>query len=142
MPGGRDTQPLFDEDARAWRDLFTDILAAVGRDAPLDAFLQEFDLRSTEPPLKAGVIPLLTIHGSKGKEFDHVYLAGLAEDVLPSFQSKRQGDQSPQMEEERRNCFVAITRCKDTLTLSRAASYGGWSKAPSRFLREMDILKT
>ena len=88
------------------------------------------------------MIPLLTIHGSKGKEFDHVYLAGLAEDVLPSFQSKRQGDQSPQMEEERRNCFVAITRCKDTLTLSRAASYGGWSKAPSRFLREMDILKT
>lgn len=136
------SQPSFEEDQRAWKDLFSDISGQVGRQAPLDTFLQELDLRSKEPPIKAGVVPLLTIHGSKGNEFPHVYLVGLAEDVLPSFQSKKAGDRSPQMEEERRNCFVAITRCMDTLTLSYAAQYNGWAKGPSRFLSEMGIAPT
>lgn len=126
-----------DEDADAWKQLYREIVATVGRDAPLDSFLQELEMRSKEPPLKPGTIPLLTIHSSKGNEFSHVYVAGLAEDVLPSFQSKKQGEHSPEMEEERRNCFVAITRCMDTLTMSWASSYNGWTKQPSRFLAEM-----
>ena len=81
----------------------------------------------------------MTIHGAKGNEFDHVYLVGLAEDVLPGFHSKQKGDRSPQFEEERRNCFVAVTRCQQTLTLSYAQRYSGWSKAPSRFLNEMGL---
>ena len=84
-------------------------------------------------------IPLLTIHGSKGNEFDHVYLLGLAEEILPSFQSRRQGPNSPQMEEERRNCFVAITRCMETLTLSYADTYRNYRKDRSRFLGEMGL---
>jgi DNA helicase-2/ATP-dependent DNA helicase PcrA len=44
------------------------------------------------------------------------------------------------MEEERRNCFVAITRTIETLTLSYAERYRGWPKEPSRFLFEMGIL--
>jgi DNA helicase II / ATP-dependent DNA helicase PcrA len=139
--GLSESQPSFDEDARAWRELFQDIQGILGRSAPLDRFLQELELRSKEPSLKPGVVPLLTIHGSKGNEFLHVYLMGLAEDILPSFQSKQRGDHSPQMEEERRNCFVAITRCGETLTLSRAGNYNGWPKQPSRFLAEMDVLK-
>lgn len=131
--------PSVDEDGRAWKELYKEIIGAVGRAAPLEIFLQELDLRSKEPPLEAGVVPLLTIHGSKGNEFDHVYLLGLAEDVLPSFQSKKQGNNSPQLEEERRNCFVAVTRCMETLTLSRANTYNGRTKAPSRFLAEMGI---
>jgi len=79
----------------------------------------------------------MTIHSAKGKEFDHVYLVGLVEDELPSFQSKQKGDQSPEMEEERRSCFVAITRTMKTLTLSYARRYRGWAKEPSRFLFEM-----
>lgn len=138
-PALLEEHPSVDEDARAWKDLYKEIIGAVGRTAPLEAFLQELDLRSKEPPLEEGVIPLLTIHGSKGNEFDHVYLMGLAEDVLPSFQSKKQGDHSPQLEEERRNCFVAITRCMETLTLSRANSYKRWTKGPSRFLAEMGL---
>lgn len=134
-----EVHPSIDEDARAWKDLYREINHSLGRTAALETFLQELDLRSKEPPLKPGVIPLLTIHGSKGNEFDHVYLLGLAEDVLPSFQSRRQGDHSPQLEEERRNCFVAITRCMETLTLSRAKYYNGWPKAASRFLREMGV---
>ena len=80
---------------------------------------------------------MMTVHASKGKEFDHVYLVGLAEDQMPSFQAKKKGDSSPEMEEERRNCFVAITRTKETLTLTCARRYFGYAKAPSRFLAEM-----
>ncbi len=82
----------------------------------------------------------MTIHGAKGKEFDNVYLVGMVEDELPSFQSKKKGDTSPEMEEERRNCFVAITRTINTLTLSYAGKYSGWPKKPSRFLIEMGLL--
>ncbi len=81
----------------------------------------------------------MTIHGAKGKEFDHVYVVGLAEDILPSFQSLKAGENSPEMEEERRNCFVAITRAREWLCLSYADIYRGWSKQPSRFLREMGV---
>src|SRR3546814_13762610 len=88
MPSLLEEHPSVDEDARAWKDLYKEIIGTVGRTAPLEAFLQELDLRSKEPPLEDGVIPLLTIHGSKGNEFDHVYLMGLAEAVLPSFRSE------------------------------------------------------
>jgi DNA helicase-2/ATP-dependent DNA helicase PcrA len=77
----------------------------------------------------------------KGKEFEFVYVIGLAEDVMPSFQSKQKGALSTAMEEERRNCFVAITRTKECLVLSRARSYRGWRKGPSRFLVEMGLVE-
>jgi len=78
-----------------------------------------------------------SIHSAKGREFDFVFLIGLAEDMLPSFQSIQKGDKSPEMEEERRNCFVALTRTKECLVLSRAKRYRGYLKQPSRFLKEM-----
>lgn len=130
----------FDEDARAWADLRKEIGHSVGAGVTLDRFLQELEMRSKEPPLSLGVVPLLTIHSSKGNEFSHVYLAGLAEDILPSFQSKKSGDESPEMEEERRNCFVAITRTRERLTLTYPKSYKRWRKDPSRFLSEMGLL--
>ena len=90
---------------------------------------------------ETGHVTLMTVHGAKGREFDFVYVIGLAEDVMPSFQSRQKGDRSPEMEEERRNCFVAITRTKECLVLSRAESYRGWRKAPSRFLVEMGLVR-
>lgn len=71
-------------------------------------------------------------------EFDHVYVIGLAEGVLPSWQSAKEGDQSPSPREERRNCFVAISRTQTSLTLTYALRYNG-SKDPSRFLAEMGL---
>lgn len=130
------------EDRAAWHALSGDVARALGVSADLERFLQELDLRSKEPPVGPNTVPLMTIHAAKGNEFDHVYLAGLAEDVLPSFQSKKKGDATPQFEEERRNCFVAVTRCQKTLTLSYADKYSGWRKSPSRFLREMGLLET
>lgn len=132
--------PQFDEDTRAWAELAREITSSIGASAGLETFLQELDLRSKEPPLGPNVLPLLTVHGSKGNEFDHVYVIGLAEDVMPSFQSKSKGNNSPEMEEERRNCFVAITRCMESLTLSYSDKYRNWAKAPSRFLAEMGLL--
>ena len=99
-------------------------------------------MRSKEAPPKPNSVTLMTIHGAKGTEFTHVYLVGLVEDEMPSFQSKQKGDSSPEMEEERRNCFVAITRTMETLTLSYADRYRSWTKQPSRFLYEMGLLES
>jgi|SRR5579884_68890 len=125
------------EDLAAWSEISNDICKHFGRNISLDAFLQQLQLRSKAPSSQPDTVTLMTVHGAKGREFDFVYLIGLAEDVLPSFQSCKKGDGSPEMEEERRNCFVAITRAKESLILSRAESYRGWRKKPSRFLVEM-----
>jgi DNA helicase-2/ATP-dependent DNA helicase PcrA len=134
---GRDDNTDLREDVLAWRELSRDIGRHIGKSAPLGQFLQELQMRSKEPTPKVGTVTIITIHGAKGREFDIVYLVGLAEDIMPSYQSRKKGDASPEMEEERRNCFVAITRAKECLILSRADSYRGWHKAPSRFLVEM-----
>jgi len=128
------------EDLAAWKEISKDIGRHVGSTCTLDQFLQELELRSKEPTPPRDAVTLMTIHGAKGREFDFVYVVGLAEDTLPSFQAKKVGDASPEMEEERRNCFVAITRTKEQLILSWAAKYRGYIKQPSRFLREMGFV--
>ena len=127
------------DDLSAWRRLSGEIRSAIGP-ASLDQFLQELELRSKEPVPAPGAVSVATIHGAKGLEFDTVYLIGLAEEVLPSWYSVKQGNGSAALEEERRNCFVAITRTKKRLILSRARRYKGWPKRPSRFLAEMSLL--
>lgn len=127
------------DDASAWAEITREITRHMGRDLPLEQFLQELGLRSKEPGPKKDSVTLMTIHAAKGREFDFVYLIGMAEDIIPSFQSRKRGDKSPEMEEERRNCFVAITRTKESLTLSWADRYRGYPKQPSRFLKEMEL---
>jgi DNA helicase II / ATP-dependent DNA helicase PcrA len=82
-------------------------------------------------------LPCLTVHGAKGLEFKHVFLIGMAEEVFPSYQAVKKGPNSREMEEERRNCFVAITRVQETLHISWSKTYNGYSKKPSRFLTDM-----
>lgn len=131
----------YQEELKVWRDLYSEIKLALGYDFTLEAFLQELQMRSKETIPDANTVVLMTVHSAKGKEFDHVYLIGLVEDEMPSYQSKQKGDESPEMEEERRNCFVAITRAAQTLCLSYSDSYNGWLKKPSRFLFEMGLLE-
>ena len=138
---GDDSDPDLVEDLAAWREISADIRRHFGSNISLDEFLQQLQLRSKAPSPQAQTVTLMTVHGAKGREFDFVYLIGLAEDILPSFQSRQKGDNSPEMEEERRNCFVAITRAKESLILSRANSYRGWNKLPSRFLIEMGLVQ-
>jgi DNA helicase-2/ATP-dependent DNA helicase PcrA len=106
----------------------------------LGQFLQELALANKTPEAPSNAVRCLTVHSSKGLEFQHVYLVGMAEDQLPSYQSKKAGDDSREMQEERRNCFVAITRTIETLTMSYGQKYNGWRKQPSRFLFEMGLL--
>lgn len=131
----------YHEERAVWEELRREITQSLGEELTLEAFLQELQMHSKESPPGPNTLVLMTIHGAKGKEFDHVYLMGLVDDELPSFQSKKKGDDSPEMEEERRNCFVAITRAMETLTLSFSEEYKGWHKEPSRFLFEMGLLK-
>ena len=124
------------DDLSAWRRIEREIRDAQGLGS-LDRFLQELQLRSKEPVPAPGSVSLATIHGAKGREFDTVYLIGLAEEILPSWHSVKKGDGSAALEEERRGCFVAVTRTRKRLILSRARRYRGWAKPPSRFLEEM-----
>lgn len=133
---------LFKDEFDVWKQLMSNFYYKQGfSNVMLSAFLQELDLSSKQKEPDGGCVQCLTIHSAKGKEFDHVYILGLVEDELPSYASKRKGDFSIEMEEERRNCFVAITRTLSTLTLTYSKKYNGWIKEPSRFLYEMNILE-
>ena len=83
-------------------------------------------------------VTVATLHGVKGLEFDHVYLTGLEEQVLPS---QRSYDDPAAIEEERRLCFVGLTRARKTLFLSwaeRRFYFGArHQQRPSRFLAEL-----
>ena len=127
------------DDLNAWRRIQREIRDAQGF-ATLDRFLQELQLRSKEPAPAPGTVSLTTIHGAKGQEFETVYLIGMAEEILPSWHSLKKGSGSAALEEERRGCFVAVTRTGKRLILSRARHYRGWRKEPSRFLEEMGCL--
>jgi len=80
----------------------------------------------------------MTMHSAKGLEFPHVFLVGFEDGLFPGMRAI--GD-AEEMEEERRLCYVAITRAKQSLTISHARQrmlYGRTSAAlPSRFLKEI-----
>ena len=81
---------------------------------------------------------MMTMHSAKGLEFPHVFLVGAEENLFPGSRAIGDGDE---MEEERRLCYVAITRAKERLTITSARQrmlYGHTTvNRPSRFLREI-----
>lgn len=89
--------------------------------------------------LKRNAIVLMTLHSAKGLEFPHVYMAGLEEGLLPHHRSIKEDGEA--LNEERRLCYVGITRAQEYLTLSMALTRMKWGKPrdtqPSRFLFEM-----
>jgi DNA helicase-2/ATP-dependent DNA helicase PcrA len=129
-----------DDDNRAWATAVKEIRGELGHDPDLADLVQGISLRSKEPPREPNTVALMTVHASKGLEFDTVYVVGLAEGEMPSWQSCKKGDDSAEMEEERRNCFVAITRTQEKLILSTAKNYRKWDRKPSRFLKEMSFI--
>jgi DNA helicase-2/ATP-dependent DNA helicase PcrA len=130
----------FADEIATWTELHGDIVREHGHDdLTLSVYLQQMDLAPKTARPSPSSLRCMTVHGSKGMEFKHVYLIGMAQEVLPTFQALRKGPSSRDLEEERRNCFVAITRVQESLTLTRAREYDGWSKKPSQFLTEMDL---
>lgn len=107
----------------------------------LDEFLDEISLVAdvSEHNDNDDVVTLMTIHSAKGLEFDHVFIIGLEEGLFPHNNSLYDDDE---LEEERRLCYVAVTRAKKTLTLvnaKRRMIYGNTSvNAPSRFISEIE----
>lgn len=136
---GKNDREVFDE-VETWRGLHDEIFREYNHgDLTLNAYLQQMDLASKMPRPGPDAVRCMTVHRAKGLEFRHVYLLGMAQEVLPSFQALCKGEKSKEVEEERRNCFVAITRAEETLTLTRSERYHGYPKKPSQFLAEMGI---
>jgi DNA helicase-2/ATP-dependent DNA helicase PcrA len=130
--------PLENEEIKTWQELHGSLMQEhAPENVTLHLYLQEIDLKSKASPREPGAIPCLTVHGAKGLEFDHVFLIGMADEVFPSYHAVKKGPDSREMEEERRNCFVAITRAKESLNISWARTYGSYTKRPSRFIEEM-----
>ncbi|MFH7028418.1 MAG: DNA helicase PcrA [Heteroscytonema crispum UTEX LB 1556] len=109
-------------------------------DVTLQSFLQSTALSSDLDNLKEGqtAVSLMTLHASKGLEFPVVFLVGLEQGLLPNYRSM----QDPaSLEEERRLCYVGITRAKERLYLSHARErrlYGSREPAMrSQFLDEV-----
>jgi DNA helicase II / ATP-dependent DNA helicase PcrA len=111
------------------------------QDVGLDGFLEEVSLVSDLDSEDFGnnAVTLMTLHAAKGLEFPVVFMIGLEETIFPH--SRAMYDQS-EMEEERRLCYVGMTRAKEELYLMHASSrllYGGMQhNPPSRFLSEID----
>lgn len=109
----------------------------------LDEYLENVSLLSAadieDSEDTANRIALMTIHSSKGLEFPYVYVAGMEENIFPSGGSMASEND---IEEERRLCYVAMTRAEKGLQLSfattRMRNGKHESNSPSRFLREID----
>jgi len=100
--------------------------------------LLEDNRRETGDDQPQDAVTLMSLHASKGLEFPQVFLVGLEEGLLPHHRSI---DEDPEVAEERRLCYVGITRAREHLTISRCLKrrkYGTWEeRQPSRFLAEI-----
>ena len=106
-------------------------------------FLEEMALMSSADTTADQQVTLMTLHAAKGLEFPVVFLAGLEEGILPHarvFDSGKADD----IEEERRLCYVGVTRAREELFVSCASSRTQFGQIgynmPSRFLDEMGLL--
>ncbi len=111
-------------------------------ETPLGLFLQEVSLVSDQDQVDetGGAVTLLTFHAAKGLEFPVVFMVGLEEGILPHSRSMESNDEED-MAEERRLCYVGITRAKRRLYLVHAYRRTVWGDSnlqePSRFLDEI-----
>lgn len=109
-------------------------------DPSLAAFLEELSLKSNldEADTSKDRINLMTIHNGKGLEYTVVFLVGLEENLFPHANAK---DDEEAIEEERRLCYVGMTRAKEFLYLVNSNSRFMWGarreQRPSRFIREI-----
>jgi DNA helicase II / ATP-dependent DNA helicase PcrA len=114
---------------------------AATEEPSLSTFLQEISLYSDQDALRGdeggGQVTLMTLHSAKGLEYRAVFMIGVEEGVFPHARSLEEGS----LEEERRLCYVGMTRAKERLSFTHASrrSLYGRSDAnlPSRFLDEL-----
>ena len=113
-----------------------------GEDATLEGYLEDIALMSDVDSYNESDdhVVLMTVHSAKGLEFPYVFLIGMEESVFPYFFMGKESEAN--LEEERRLAYVAITRAKKKLYISRTATRQLWGRTqrnePSRFLREIE----
>ena len=119
------------------------LLAEAKAYVEVPAFLEEMALMSSADTAAEQQVTLMTLHAAKGLEFPVVFLAGLEEGILPHarvFDSGKADD----IEEERRLCYVGVTRAREELFVSCASSRTQFGQIgynmPSRFLDEMGLM--
>lgn len=112
--------------------------ADILRDFLAKMTLRELDEKDKDDDTPQDQVALLTLHAAKGLEFPIVYLVGMEDGLLPHQKSI---DEARDLSEERRLCYVGITRARDTLVLTRCRTRIRYGKAvprnPSRFLLEI-----
>jgi DNA helicase-2/ATP-dependent DNA helicase PcrA len=123
------------------RELVNALAESTEAGESLEDFLDHAALVSDADEIDERVpVLLMTLHSAKGLEFDHVFLTGMEEGLFPHNRSLASADD---IEEERRLCYVGMTRARETLTLTRAVYrriFGNElteSSLPSRFLMEI-----
>jgi len=127
---------LFDEDYSAMSPEAREEIPG-----PLATFLERLALASDldNYQSRAEAVTLMTVHTAKGLEFGHVFLVGLEEGIFPH--SRSVNDEGHGIEEERRLCYVGITRARERLVLTRARRRHVFGAAQfnfaSRFLEEI-----
>ncbi|MCL2774868.1 MAG: UvrD-helicase domain-containing protein [Oscillospiraceae bacterium] len=128
-------------------DNVTELLASItefeqqaGEDVSLSSYLQQLSVISDyESERNQNCVKLMTIHSSKGLEFPYVIIAGMTDGVFPSRRTL-EDRKIDGLEEERRLCYVAMTRAMRELYMveSEGNTYGESKKLPSRFLYDID----
>jgi hypothetical protein len=125
------------EEVREEWEQFTRDVARQTRDSSLETFLSYANFSKGEADDQDDhQLGMMTIHAAKGKEFKVVFLVGVEEKEMPSWRSKSAEEQ----EEERRVAYVGMSRAADTLYLLGCEYRNGYSRAPSRYWRELDVL--
>jgi DNA helicase-2/ATP-dependent DNA helicase PcrA len=138
---GSELFPDYESDKKNWDRISEKIRRDHSENVSLHVFLQEMDMTPKSKEPSADCVRLQTVHTAKGVEFKNVYIIGLVEEQFPTYFAINSNakNRDAAMQEERRNCFVAITRTEENLYLSYAKNYFGHPKCPSRFLREMGL---
>lgn len=123
--------------------LYEDECRAAGKAIYLDDFLTEVSLVADIDQYEEdeNYVVLMTLHGAKGLEFPNVYIPGMEENLFPSGMSIGTDEEEEAIEEERRLCYVGITRAMEKLTLISSASRMSRGQtnynAISRFIKEI-----
>lgn len=116
------------------------VTKAAESEKDLAGFLEELTLRSAtdEKDMNSDAVRMMTLHNGKGLEFTVTFLVGMEEDLFPHINSK---DDPDRLEEERRLCYVGMTRAKEYLYLTASRTRFLWGTPrmmrPSRFLNEI-----
>lgn len=128
------------DEARGRLENLSELASAAAQYGTLEEFLERMALIADSDQIDdgSGAVSLMTMHVAKGLEFDAVVVTGLEEGIFPHQRALADADE---LEEERRLCYVALTRARHHLSLAHAWTRSRWGESqdalPSRFLEEI-----